>query len=182
MADLFGVPVEETFGNFFVFNCQATGTDGSIATYDNLHPDLIGSGEQLQGFRFRGQVICPSDPSVIVGTYSTITSGILPDGGSGFVFEDLESEITITTSDEEGFYTISDYTFGVYDAYYGTDTDGNLPGTIQDVCGQFFITNTLDPWNETVSGVFTFNDDGTITVEGGTTFGEVWTAVLTKME
>ena len=181
LADLFGIPVEETFGNFFIFNCEATGTDGSLATYDNLHPDLIGSGEQLQGFRFQGQVICPSDPSVIVGRYATVTSGVFP-ADPPFEFEGFESEITITTSDEEGFYTISDYSFGTYDWLYGTDTGGNLPGTVQDVCGQFFIVNTLDPWNETVSGDFTFNADGTITVVGGTTWGEVWTAVLTKIE
>jgi hypothetical protein len=119
---------------------------------------------------------------VIIGTYSTVTSGSLPDGSSIFEFEGVESEITITTSDEEGFYIISDYSFGVYDEFYGTDSGGNLPGTVQDVCGQFFIVNTLDPWNETVSGDFTFNADGTITVVGGTTWGEVWTAVLTKVE
>jgi len=179
LADLFNLPVEETFGNFYEFNCTATGIDGTVATYDNLHNDLIGSGEQLQGFRFRGAVICPSDPSVIIGTYSSLTSGVFP-GGDPFV--DFPSEVSITTSDDEGFYIISDYSFGTYDWQYGTDTDGNLPGTVQDVCGVFFITNTLDPWNEAVSGDFTFNDDGTITVEGGTTWGEVWTAVLTKIE
>ena len=174
LAGLFGVTVEETYGSFYEFDCIATGTDGSEATYANLHNDLIASPEQLQGFRFTGAVVCPSDPNAIIGTYSTVTSGSFP-ADPLFVFEGLESEITISVSDEEGFYIISDY-----DAYYGTDTDGNLPGTVQDVCGVYFITNTLDPWNEVVSGDFTFNDDGTITVVGGTTWGEEWTAILTK--
>ena len=93
---------------------------------------------------------------------------------------DVDEEVADLASDDEGFYIISDYSFGTYDWQYGTDTGGNLPGTVQDVCGVFFITNTLDPWNEVVSGDFTFNDDGTITVVGGTTWGEEWTAVLSK--
>lgn len=177
LAALFGVDVEETFGSFYEFDCEATGTDGTVATYANLHNDLIASPEQFQGFRFTGAVVCPSDPSVIVGTYTSLTSGLFPGGDP---FTDFPSEVTITTSDDEGFYIISDYSFGTYDWQYGTDTGGNLPGTVQDVCGVFFITNTLDPWNEVVSGDFTFNDDGTITVVGGTTWGEEWTAVLSK--
>ena len=178
LADLFGVPVEETFGNFYRFNCEATGTDGLVATYENLHSDLIGSPEQLQGFRFTGAVVCPSDPNVIVGTYDALTSGNFPDFGD---FSDFAYVITITATEEEGFYTISDYSFGTYDFYYGPwYGGGDLPGTIQDVCGAFFITDTYDPWGETVSGDFTFNTDGTITVVGGTTYGETWTAVLTR--
>lgn len=178
LAAFFGLDIEEIYGNFFQFNCEATGTNGQVATYDDLQNDLIGSGEQLQGFRFRGAVVCPSDPDVIVGTYSTLTSGVFP----GFdPFTDFAYEITISETEDEGFYAISDYSFGTYDWLYGAwYGGGDLPGIVQDVCGVFFITNTLDPWNETVFGDFTFNADGTITVEGGTSFGEVWTSVLTK--
>jgi hypothetical protein len=178
LATLFGVDLEEIFGNFFQFNCEATGVNGQLATWDNLDSDLVGSPEQLQGFRFRAAVVCPSDPNVIVGTYTTLASGQFPDFGD---FTDFAYEVTITATDEEGFYTISDYSFGTYDFYYGPwYGGGDLPGTIQDVCGVFFITNTLDPWGETVSGDFTFNGDGTITVTGGTSYGETWTAVLTR--
>jgi hypothetical protein len=178
LAALFGVSVEETFGNFYQFNCEATGKNGQIATYDNLEAELVGSADQHQGFRFRGAVVCPSDPNVIVGTYDALTSGNFPDFGD---FTDFAYVITITATDEEGFYTISDYSFGTYDFYYGPwYGGGDLPGTIQDVCGIFFITDTYDPWGETVSGDFTFNDDGTITVVGGTSYGETWTAVLTR--
>jgi len=58
--------------------------------------------------------------------------------------------------------------------------EGDWPGTIQDVCGNFFMVDTFDPWGEVGYGDFTFNADGTITVVGGTNYGEVWTAVLTK--
>jgi hypothetical protein len=178
LAALFGLDVEEIFGNFFQFNCEATGLNGQVATWDNLDSDLVGSPEQLQGFRFRAAVVCPSDPNVIVGTYSTLASGQFPDFGD---FTDFAYEVTISATEDEGFYTISDYSFGTYDFYYGEwYGGGDLPGTIQDVCGVFFITNTLDPWGETVYGDFTFNGDGTITVEGGTSYGETWTAVLTK--
>jgi len=181
LASLFGVPVEETFANFYQFNCEATGMNGQLADYDNLHNDLIGSAEQLQGFRFRGAVVCPSDPDVIVGTYTSVTNSTFPDFADPV--EDLTKTITITTTEEEGFYAISDFTFGTYDHFYaavGWCAYGDWPGTIQDVCGKFFMVDTFDPWGEVGFGNFTFNDDGTITVEGGTNYGEVWTAVLTK--
>lgn len=181
LATLFGVPVEETFANFYQFNCEATGTNGELATYDNLHNDLIASAEQLQGFRFRGAVVCPSDPNVIVGTYTSVTSSTFPDFADPVV--DLTKTITITATEDEGFYAISDFTFGTYDHFYaavGWCAYGDWPGTIQDVCGSFFMVDTFDPWGEVGFGVFTFNGDGTITVEGGTNYGEVWTAVLTK--
>ena len=181
LAALFGVPVEETFANFYQFNCIATGTNGQTADYDNLHNDLIGSAEQLQGFRFRAAVVCPSDPEVIVGTYTSVTDATFPDFAEPVV--GLVSEITITATENEGFYAISDFTFGTYDYFYaavGWCPEGDWPGTIQDVCGTFFLTDTFDPWGEVGSGDFTFNPDGTITVVGGTNYGEVWTAVLTR--
>jgi hypothetical protein len=117
---------------------------------------------------------------VIVGTYSAVTSSTFPDFDP---VEGLVKTITITATEDEGFYTISDFTFGTYDHFYaavGWCPFGDWPGTIQDVCGNFFLTNTFDPWGETGIGNFTFNSDGTITVVGGTSYGEVWTAVLTK--
>jgi len=180
LAALFGVPVEETFANFYQFNCEATGTNGQIADYDNLHNDLIGSAEQLQGFRFRGAVVCPSDPDVIVGTYTSVTTSTFPDFAEPVV--GLVSTITITATEDEGFYAISDFTFGTYDHFYaavGWCSYGDWEGTIQDVCGNFFMVDTFDPWGEVGFGVFTFNGNGTITVVGGTNYGEEWTAVLT---
>ena len=181
LADLFGVPVEETFANFYTFNCEATGTNGDVATYDNLHNDRIGSAQQLQGFRFQGAVVCPSDPDVIIGTYTSVTNSTFPDFADPVV--GLEHTIVIAVTDEEGFYSISDFTFGTYDHFYaavGWCPYGDWPGTIQDVCGTYFITDTFDPWGETGYGDLTFNTDGTITVVGGTLYGEVWTAVMTK--
>lgn len=179
LATLFGVPVEETFSNYYEFKGVATGTNGKTATYDNLHADLVGSPEQLQGFKIRAAVVCPSDPNVIIGTYNTLSSGQFPDFGD---YTDIAYTITIEATEDEGFYSISDASFGTYDALYGGAGwySGEVPGTIQDVCGTFFITSTMDPWGETVYGDFTFNDDGTITVEGGTSYGETWTVVLTK--
>ncbi len=181
LAAFFGVPVEETFANFYQFNCEATGTNGQVADYDNLHNDLIGSAEQLQGFRFRGAVVCPSDPDVIVGTYTSVTNSTFPDFAEPVV--GLVSEVSITVTEDEGFYSISDFTFGTYDHFYaavGWCPYGDWEGTIQDVCGKFFMVNTFDPWGEVGFGDLTFNQDGTITVVGGTNYGEEWTAVLTK--
>lgn len=185
LAALFGIAVDETFGSFYHFNCRATGLNGQLATYDNLHNDLIGSAEQLQGFRFQGAVVCPSDPNVIVGTYTSVTDAQFIDFPDDPV-TGFEYTITISATEDEGFYTISDYSFGTYDFFFGTVgwiPSGDWPGTIQDVCGSFFITNTLDPWGDIIFGDFTFNEDGTITVEGGNVgYGDRWTTVLTKAE
>jgi hypothetical protein len=181
LAALFGVPVEETFANFYTFNCEATGNNGQVATYDNLEGELIGSSGQLQGFRFQAAVVCPSDPNVIVGTYTAVTTSTFPDFEDPVV--DLEKTIVIAATDEEGFYSISDFTFGTYDHFYAAIDwcpYGDWPGTIQDVCGKYFMINTFDFWEETGFGDLTFNGDGTITVVGGTLYGEEWTAVLTK--
>ncbi len=181
LAALFDVSIDETFGSFYHFNCRATGKNGQVADYDNLHNDLIGSAEQLQGFRFQGAVVCPSDPETIVGTYTSVTSSVFPDFADPV--EGLTKTITISESGEEGFYTISDFTFGTYDHFYaavGWCPVGDWEGTVQDVCGTFFITNPFDFWGEAGYGDFTLNDDGTFTVVGGTIYGESWTAVLTK--
>ena len=181
LANLFGVPVEETFSNSYEFRGVATGTNGELATYDNLHSDLVGSAEQLQGFRIVVPVVCPSDPAVIVGTYSSLANSVFPDFPDPAV--DLAHTIVIAETEDEGMYSISDFSFGAYDHFYGAAgwcPAGDWPGTIRDVCGKFTIYDTFDFWGETVYGDFTFNDDGTITVDGGTSWGETWTAVLTK--
>jgi hypothetical protein len=79
LAALFGVPVEETFANFYHFNCEATGTNGQTASYENLEGELIAYPTQMQGFRFQAAVVCPSDPDVIVGTYTAVTNSTFPD-------------------------------------------------------------------------------------------------------
>jgi len=181
LAALFGVPVEETFSNFYEFRGVATGTNGGVATYDNLQDNLVASAEQLQGFKITCPVVCPSDPNVIVGTYTSVTNSTFPDFADPVV--GLVSEVTITATEDEGFYAISDFTFGTYDHFYaavGWCPYGDWPGTIQDVCGNFFMVDTFDPWGEVGFGDLTFNPDGTITVVGGTNYGEEWTAVLTK--
>ena len=181
LAALFGVPVEETFANFYTFNCEANGADGQTATYEDLEGELIAYPAQMQGFRFQAAVVCPSDPNVIVGTYTAVTTSTFPDFDDPVV--DLEKTIVISATDEEGFYSISDFTFGTYDHFYaavGWCPYGDWEGTIQDVCGKFFITDTYDYWGEVGYGDLTFNANGTITIVGGTLYGEVWTAVMTK--
>ena len=118
LATLFGVPVEETFANFYHFNCEATGTNGQVATFDNLEGELVAYPTQMQGFRFQASVVCPSDPTLIVGTYNTVTTAQFVDFGDPV--EGLEHTVTIAESGEEGYYTISSYSFGTYDYFYGT--------------------------------------------------------------
>lgn len=128
---------------------------------------------------------CPSDPAVIVGTYASVVDAafIAGDFPDGHTVSGLAHTITITATEVEGIYTISDFSFGTYNYFYagaGWIAPGDYPGTIKDDCGAFYFIDTADPWGEIVYGDFTFNVDGTITVVGGTSYGETWTAVLTK--
>jgi hypothetical protein len=147
------------------------------------------TGEDVANFNNEYTLImkqyCPSDPSLIVGTYTTVTDATFleVDFGSNNTVTGLASTVTITATDVEGLYTISDFTFGTYDYFYaaaGWAPEGDWPGTIKDDCGTYFLVDTFDPWGEVGYGDFTFNGDGTITCVGGTSYGEVWTAVMTK--
>lgn len=180
LAAVFGVSVEDAYGDRYEFDCEASDKSGASASYENLDSDIVGSSGQKQGFRFSYAYVCPSDPSLIVGTYSSLASGSFPDFGE---YTDIPSEVTISETDEEGRYEISDFSFGTYDVYYGPYYIEKLDctGTIADVCGIYFIDDTQDFWNEAVYGDVTLNGDGTITVVGGTSYGEEWTAILTKI-
>ena len=57
LAELFGVPVEETFANSYTFNCEATGFNGQVATFNDLEGELIAYPTQMQGFRFQAPKI-----------------------------------------------------------------------------------------------------------------------------
>jgi hypothetical protein len=179
LATAFGVPLDDAYGDRYEFECEATDKSGSTASYENLDSDIVGSTGQMQGFRFSYAYVCPSDPSLIVGTYTSLASGSFPDFGE---YTDIPSEVTIIETDEEGFYELSDFSFGTYDVYYGPYYTEKLDctGTIQDACGIYFIVDTDDYWGETVYGDVKLNANGTITVVGGTSYGEEWTATLTK--
>ena len=182
LAAIFGVPLEEIFGNFFEFDCEATGTNGETASYENLDDDIVGSAEQLQGFRFTGAVVCPSDPSLIVGTYDCITSGVSTDGGTPTpIAIDIEHVVTISETDREGYYEISDFSIGCYFYWYEVyGIAGDLPGTIQDVCGVYNYVETVGPWGAPQWASVIIHGDGTISIDGVNGWGDTWTSELTK--
>ncbi len=182
LATLFGVDVDQIFGNFFEFDCQAIGTNGDTATYDNLSNNIKLSPEQLQGFQFSGAVVCPSDPALIIGSYSSLSSGesIDPDATNN-PSVDFAYTITIAETEVNGEYTISDFSGGLYLNWYAIyGIAGDVPGTIQDVCGSYSYINTFDPFGATVNATVTLNDDGTILIDAINTWGDTWTSTLTK--
>ena len=182
LAAAFGVSMEDAYGDMYEFDCEATGKDGETATYANLDDDIIGSAEQLQGFRFTGMYECPSDPSLIVGTYDCITQGVSTDGDTPTpVAVDLAHVVTISETDREGYYEITDFSIGCYFYWYDVyGITGDLPGTIQDICGVYQYVETVGPFGAPQWASVIIHGDGTISIDGINGWGDTWISELTK--
>jgi len=181
LANVFGISMDDAYGDFYEFECEATGSDGQIASYENLHDDIIGSAEQLQGFRFTAMYECPSDASLIIGTYDCISNGVSTDGDTPTpVAVDLEHVVTISETDREGFYEISDFSGGCYFYWYEVfGITGDIPGTIQDICGVYQYVETTGPFGAPQWASVLINGDGTIFIDGINGWGDTWTMDMT---
>jgi hypothetical protein len=118
---------------------------------------------------------CPSD---IGGTYDASTVG---GGGGGFpavpgAWWDGIGVVTLTESDVEGVYEISEISGEFYNLYWGGDPE---LGTFRDVCGNYSIDSKTDQWGDTYTAVVTNNGDGTITIVWENTYGDFGTTTLT---
>lgn len=120
---------------------------------------------------------CPSD---LAGNYSFESSGGVGDGSGGQAgsYSGLTGEVTLT-DEGSGIYTVDDMSFGLYDQGYG---DTSPPGRIEDVCGSISDLGDVDQYSDpfTISG--TVNEDGTIELTWGNTWGDTGNVVLTPVE
>ncbi|MBN1117146.1 MAG: hypothetical protein JXA77_08080 [Bacteroidales bacterium] len=172
------IPANQVIGNILIQGLY----DGFGDNLETVIFDITGGDVEIANFdtsfTLMMQRYCPPNPDAIVGTYTAVTNGESPDGitTTGYVHT-----ITITETAVESEYEISAISFGLFDLWYSEYYDGgDVPGTILDNCGTYTIVNTMDPWDDTITGSLTINGDGTLTVVGGNTYGDSWTAVLTK--
>jgi hypothetical protein len=126
-------------------------------------------------------VACRSD---LAGTYSASTSGQSTDGGpppSVNPISNYAHQVTLTETDVNGVYTISDFSGGLYNLWYAMyGATGNFPGTIQDVCNSVSFINTTEPFGTAVTGSGSVDPEtGVITLSGTNGYGDTWTMVLT---
>jgi hypothetical protein len=182
LADAFGISMDDAYGDYYEFECEATGTDGSVATFQNLDADITGSSGQLQGFRFTAMYVCPSDPSLIVGTYDCVSNGVSTDGDTPTpVAVDLQYVVTISETDREGYYEISDFSGGCYIYWYEVyGIDFETPGIIQDICGVYQYVETIGPFGAPQWASVIVHGDGTISIDGSNGWGDTWQMELTK--
>jgi hypothetical protein len=162
-------------------------TLASLALGDNFLFEIV--AEATNGVKSRSNILvnasvaCESD---LTGTYSVLANGSSTDPGptpDENPAVNYESEVTLTETDVNGIYTISDFSGGLYPLWYDMYglTAEECEGTIQDICGSLSYYNCFEPYGSPVEGTGTIDPvTGVITLEGtATAWGDTWTLVLT---
>ena len=168
LAEAAGVPFDSLkLADNFLLSFDLSGADGKKYFSSEFH---------------RIDVSCPSD---LEGTYSTISSGQSTDECCNTPVTDLVSEITLTEKGS-GVYEISDFSSGVYKAWYSVAygaTDVNK-GELKDVCNSVSFQNTTGPYGSPISGTGIYDPDAqTITIDWtADDWGDVGSTVMTKVE
>jgi hypothetical protein len=148
----------------------------SIKSTDGIEASSSGSS-------FKTIVACPSD---LAGTYSCVASGSSTDTGptsdenpiSGF------AHVVTLTALNAYQYEISDFSGGLYFLWYDIyGIEGDLPGTIQDICGTISYTNTVEPFGTDVTGSGSVDPaTGVIKLGGSNGYGDTWNLTLTPQK
>ena len=168
-------------GDKFDFVCSATGTDGLVATFDNLDQDAAGNAAQRQGFNYSAYVACPQDlDGPLAGDYTALSAGTNTDGQLPNPAVDIEADVTVVF--DGGLDYIMENSFaGMYELWYCApygycfandnafiNVCGNLSGNFTDSWGLTYpIDGTLD------------ESTGVITYHYINAFGDEITTVLT---
>ncbi|WP_133250002.1 hypothetical protein [Marinifilum breve] len=127
-------------------------------------------------------VACASN---IDGVYDCVANGTSTDPGpspSENPAVNFTSTITLTPTEANGVYTISDFSGGLFTFWYDIyGLAGDYPGTIKDVCGDISYTATTGPFGSPISGTGSVDEStGVITLTGlADDWGDTWTLVLT---
>ncbi|NHF57923.1 hypothetical protein FK220_001120 [Flavobacteriaceae bacterium TP-CH-4] len=85
IANALGISTEDISGGDFIrFLGTATGTDGSVFTFDNFSPNVTGQPEQRQAFNFIVLVKCsPITDATVAGTWIIEMQDLFGDGWDG---------------------------------------------------------------------------------------------------
>ena len=174
-------------GDNFAFTSTLTKDDGSTFTSANTSPNLIGQPAFNAFFGFDQPLVCPSD---LGGTYIANSEGESTDVCCAGTFSSDGREITLTDNGG-GNYTISDWSGGLYFAWYGPDggdygitedyiAAGNLNQTIVDACGNYSSPDFTEPFGESASLTnIAVDANGVITYEFSNGYGDMGRVTLT---
>ncbi len=143
----------------------------------NITGGDIAVSENQRSVTHTMEISCNSD---IGGTYSSVMSGDFGDGSGGAQapYSNLNATVTLSTTSEDGTYSIDDMSFGLYPQGYA---DPNLPtGRVQDLCSRISDLGDTDRFGDPFTITGSVNADGTISISWQNTWGDRGTGVLTK--
>jgi hypothetical protein len=172
-------------GDEFIFYANFTLDDGTVVIgYDDDGPNYSDDVQTSPLFTpFIGiSVACASN---IEGVYDCVANGTSTDPGpsaSENPAVDFVSTVTLTPTDANGVYTISDFSGGLFTHWYDIyGLEGEYSGLVKDVCGDLSYTSTVGPFGSPISGAGSIDEGtGVITIDGlADSWGDVWTLVLT---
>jgi hypothetical protein len=175
-------------------NIQVTAEE-AVADLDNVSVGDLEVGDiftfeiivnSKNGLRTRSNVLLNASVaclSSLEGVYACTANGQSTDSGPGpdeNPAVDFKYEVTLTATETNGIYEISDFSGGLYELWYDIyGIGGDSPGQISDVCNTISYTNTKGPFGSNITGGGSVDPDtGIITIDGENVFGDTWTLVL----
>jgi hypothetical protein len=173
-----GITADQVGGSdVFNFRQVLNLKDGHSYTTTNTGLDVLAGPFYSAPFTNGVAVVCPS---TIEGTYSVVSSGV--DQISGAPHDGITATVTLThTSPGSTSYDVDDMSAGVFaELYVSYGSPDKVAYVMSEACGKLIIEAGDDGWGDIFSGSGTVNDDGTLTVNWKTNYGDKWTAIYTK--
>lgn len=177
----FDIPLSEVASTLGISVDDFMGGDVISFTFSDV---TTAGGSFPSGFAFNVDASCPS--TIAEGQYIAKSTGQSTDDCCPSPV-DVETVVTLT-SQGSGLYTISDWSAGMYLAWYGPDggnygitADTDLTGTLKDVCNTISGTNA-EPFGTDVITAGTYDPaTGVITMSWKNGYDDSSNVVLTPM-
>jgi len=167
-------------GDVFNFRQVLNMKDGNSYSVANTGLDILAGPFYQSPFTNGCSVVCPS---TLEGTYDVMSEGV--DQIDGTFHSGITAVVTLShTSPGSTDYDVDDMSGGVFRAIYHPVVKYGAPETVpyvmSDACGNLIILAGDDGWGDVFSGSGTVNDDGTLTINWVTNYGDDWTCTYTK--
>lgn len=154
-------------GDVFEFRMLLKDKSGRVFSSDNVTTNVSGAPYYDSPFQYPVSVVCPSD---LAGTYDF-------DALDSFCDKKYSGKITLTAvAASPGSYTVSDGTFGAWDACY-PDSWGSGNVRISDACGKLTMSGA-DKYGDSYSMVVKSVTPALLTFEWKNTYGEYGTVAI----
>jgi len=151
---------------------------GDVVTF-SFSDVTSAAGVFPSGYTFNVDASCPS--AIMEGTYNSVTTGLSTDACCP---DPVTVEGTVElTSDGAGLYTISDWSAGIYLAWYevyGITASTDISGSLKDVCNTISANGITEPFGTAVEATGTYDPaTGIITYEWSNGYADSATVTLT---